>query len=115
MISSKAIMLLITVPITNILLNFAAKNAAKSDGSYLNVLISIPFLLAYLIGTISLIALVAVYHQSINVSQGIVLMGAGSIIGGSVIGMICEKRLLDFPDLFILILITIFYVYRYLK
>ena len=107
-----AIVMIIVVPILNIALNCSLKvNAGKSD-SFLKALLSEKFIYSFIIGVMSILCLLALYSTKIELSRGILLMGAMSIFGGSLYGVIFLEEKLTNIEWAILIFIGALMIYR---
>ena len=73
---------------------------------------STAFLLAFLVGTISLLSIFSLYSLKIELGRAILLMGAASIVGGSLIAVIFFNTTLTSSEYAILALISVLYEYR---
>lgn len=86
--TAKAILFIFAVPLLNIVLGTLARSAGTAPISYWSALRSPAFAAAFAVGTISLLCLVALYKEGVPLYQGFLLMGALSIIGGTLWGVI---------------------------
>lgn len=111
----KTFLYVLAVPAANILLNIAAQATIKPGASYLDALTSKAFVLAFCVCLTSLLAMVAAYQQGLSLGQGILFMGAVSIVGGSIIAMVKDGKLLAYEELFLLAAIVLLFVYRWAK
>ncbi len=82
-----AFAMFLVVPFLNVLLNTLTARAAKESTSIWNALASTNFLLTIIVGTASVTSLVVLYRSGIALPRGILMMGAASILGGSIWGM----------------------------
>lgn len=108
------ILFVLCVAFANIGLNIFTRKAATSTASYSRALTSTDFLIALIIGTCSALSLLAVYRSDLNLSQGILLMGAISIVGGSLIGVFVFGNRLQMGEWFLLAAVIILFGYRWL-
>lgn len=83
----KIVLLLLIVPILNITLNTLAQKTSKQEGSFVAILLTPIFLFALFVGVSSLLVLVTLYRQNVALPRGLLLMGAMSILGGSLWGV----------------------------
>ena len=100
----------IFVGILNIALNSWVKKAAEASSSFTEALLSHSFIIAFVIGLCSILCLLAVYSSKISLSSGILFMGATSIVGGSLYGVLVRGEKLPILEWIILVLIAVFYV-----
>ena len=101
----------------NILLNVLIKRATAEQPSFLAALVSREFLFAYfVVGTASLSGMLAFYffNKGLSFAQGMLFMGAFSVVGGAVLGMVTSKQLLHPVEIMLLCAITAFLVWRYI-
>jgi predicted neutral ceramidase superfamily lipid hydrolase len=103
----------VCVAVANIVMNILVRRAALESGGYLRGLGSLSFLVALAAGTCSILTLLLVYRLNINLAQGILLMGAASIIGGSIIGFVVFRDRLHPIELTLLIAIAFLFVLRW--
>ena len=75
--------LILTVAVLNISLNVATQWTAGNAVGFLDAVKSTRFALAFTIGFLSLLGLIGVYSSGLNLGRGILLMGAVSILGGT--------------------------------
>lgn len=75
------------VPVLNIILNTLTARVAKDTDSLWQAVSSSTFFLTILVGTASVTSLVLLYKSGVALPRGILLMGAMSILGGSLWGM----------------------------
>jgi hypothetical protein len=105
------------VAIANILLNtFTSKAAAESE-AWLKTFGTLSFGLAFIIGTISLLLMTTLYHvgrqSAFGMANGILLMGALSIIGGTLVGYFFRGSTVHWSEWTLLVLIACFITVRY--
>ena len=84
--------LVVAVGTLNVLFNFQAHRAAGRAVSWTHGLATFEFLLLYLIGCTSLVALYTLYSQGVVLARGILLMGTISIIVGTLFGVIVKGK-----------------------
>ncbi|WP_425254428.1 hypothetical protein ACPJXG_12370 [Janthinobacterium sp. NFX145] len=75
------------IPILNIILNTLASKTAKESEDFISAMTSPSFFLTILIGTSSVICMITLYRSGIPLPKGILLMGAMSILIGSLWGI----------------------------
>ncbi len=81
---------IVSVGLLNIGLNIMAKKTAMlDDKTYSQQLLTPEFLFTFLIGMASLLGLLFVYKQEVNLPQAIALMGGVSIVLGALITSYC--------------------------
>ena len=105
--------LIFAVGLLNIAFNVNARIAASAANSWYEGLFTFRFFFYFLIGFTSLLALYTLYFQGIALPRAILLMGAISIIGGTVYGLIKGQRL-DNIELSILLALVALFFYRLL-
>jgi hypothetical protein len=93
-------------------------------GSWASGLLTLTFIAAFVIGCVSLIAafvigcvslitLYTLYRSGIQLGRAILLMGAVSIVGGTLYGLWADPKLkLHVTEWIILLLMTLFFIYR---
>jgi hypothetical protein len=107
---------IICVAIANIALNYAVRAAAQKSGFvYFRALLSYSFIWAFLLGTMSLLLLLRVYSSGIPLAGGIAMMGAISIVGGSLWARVSNNSQLDIAEWLIIGLPLALFVYRIIK
>jgi len=112
--SLKTILLIIVVPILNIGLNFGLKITAQKPGSYIQALSSKNFFYSFAVGVASVLCILALYKTCVPLSRGILLMGAISILGGSLFGVYFRKETLTEVEWIIFVLIAAMLIYRFI-
>lgn len=100
------------VAILNVALNIFASRTANQETNLMGTFISMEFLSAYLIGTLSLISLVLVYRQLSNFTSAIILLAAASTIIGSSYGIFIKKQIPDTIEIVLLAALIFIYIYR---
>ncbi len=101
----KGIIFIIVVSICNIGLNYFVNRTAVNNEPIIKSILTINFLFAFLIGLISILAMLQVYRSQTNLPQGILLMGTVSILIGTLIGSKNHKLLLIEWIIFFVLLI----------
>lgn len=104
----------IGVAIANVAMNFLMSSAAAGKGRYLESLRSPKFFAALIVGIFSALALLYVYSFKINLAQGVLLMGAASIVGGSLFGVVVIGNRLALEEWVLLVLIALLFAYRWM-
>lgn len=79
--------LFLVIPILNIALNTLSLKTARREGDFFDVILSPTFGLTILVGTASVISMVALYRSGVSLPKGILFMGAISILIGSLWGI----------------------------
>jgi len=97
----------------NILLNITARRMIASSSNYYAAIFSTKFVICFMVGMVSLLSLIKVYSFGVSISRGILLMGAISILGGSLIGVLLFKQPLTKIEWAIFSLLSILMVYRW--
>ena len=78
----------VVVPVLNIILNTLTARAAKESASVWDAVSSLTFLTTVIVGTASVTSLIVLYRSGVKLPQGILFMGAASILCGSIWGML---------------------------
>ncbi|MCJ8325148.1 MAG: hypothetical protein MJK06_14805 [Hyphomicrobiales bacterium] len=102
----------IAIGFINVLLNIFIKRAADQPGGFWSNISSITFVMAFLVGTLSLVSIFSLYSLKVDLGRAILLMGAASIVGGSVIAIILFDADFSSLEFVILALIAVFYIIR---
>jgi hypothetical protein len=105
-------LLIFAIPVLNIAFNTLAQRAARSGDGFWRLVTSPSFAAAFVVGCLSLSALIALYRQGISLPRGILFMGAASIIGGSLWGIWYAKVVPSALEIFLLIAISLLLVAR---
>ncbi|MBW1722573.1 MAG: hypothetical protein JRH13_09045 [Deltaproteobacteria bacterium] len=108
-----SILLIVAVSVLNVTLNLMLKKTAGGGGDLLQVLLSNRFLGCLLIGLLSFACLFALYSTGINLSRGILMMGAISILGGSLYGVVVYRENLHPSEWGIFLLLALLIIYRW--
>lgn len=108
---------IIAVSVLNISLNtWALKAAKQGENDFSRSLCTPQFKLAFFFGLCSLFCLLAVYVSNINnLSRGLLLMGATSIVGGTIFGMVVRGDKLTSLEWLLFLVITILFSYRIVR
>jgi hypothetical protein len=104
--------LVIAVGVLNIAFNIQAQRAATHSNSWLDGIITLNFLALFLIGCASLVALYTLYLQQVILARGILLMGAISIVGGTLFGVLARGNRLDAIEWYLVVAIVLLFCYR---
>ena len=110
---SMTILLIVAVSILNVALNLSLKRTAGSGETLLQTIMSGPFVGCLLIGLLSFSSLFALYSTGITLSRGILMMGAVSILGGSLYGVLIYDEKLHASEWLIFSLLTVLLAYRW--
>jgi hypothetical protein len=101
--------------VLNVAMNVVVHSAAHNGSNYLDSLLSWRSLAAMLIGAISLLCLLKVFTYKAGLASGILLLGASSIIGGTLFGIFYQRQYLPKDEMGLFIVITLFYLYRWIS
>jgi glucan phosphoethanolaminetransferase (alkaline phosphatase superfamily) len=104
--------LAISVGLVNIAFNAQAQRAAKSAESWGQGVISLEFLLLFVIGCVSLLLLYTLYSLQVPLARAILLMGAVSIVGGTMFGIAFRGNRIDAIEWCLFGVITLLLCYR---
>ena len=107
------ILLILFVPVLNISLNTSAKMTARKADTYLGALHSYHFLATFTISVLIVLCLLALYWTGIELSRAILIMGAISILGGSLFGVLFYQETLSWIEWFIFLNLTGLIIYRF--
>jgi hypothetical protein len=110
-----SVLFLILVPVFNIALNTFAWRTAKAANTYIDAVFSPLFLLTMCVGTASVLCMVGLYRQEVQLPKGILLMGAMSILGGSLWGVWYSRVHLNVLDWIIFALIAASMIAKFTK
>lgn len=110
-----ALLSVLCVAIANVAMNILVRSAAVQSPSYSRALTSRTFALALVVGTCSVVTLLLVYRLNVNLSQGILLMGAASIVGGSLIGVFVFRTSLHAIEWLLLAVMVLLFVFRWVS
>ncbi len=106
------VIFIIIVGVANIALNIFISKAATLHTSYFEAMKSTTFMIAFLIGTFSILSMLYLYYSKVDLGRAILLMGATSIIGGSLYGILFHGNKFDWAEIVILVFIGSLYSYR---
>jgi hypothetical protein len=101
----------IVIGVLNIAFNVNARLAAGAADTWGAGIFTLQFLIYFIIGCTSLLALYTLYYHGITLTRAIVLMGSVSIIGGTAYGLFKGQRL-DGVEWLLLGVLTILFGYR---
>ena len=107
------VMLIITVSVMNVALNLCLKKTAGLAGGFREAVMSGSFIGCFVVGLISFASLFALYSTGITLSRGILMMGAISILGGSLYGVVFYGERLHTSEWIIFALLTLLLAYRW--
>jgi len=108
------IMLILSVPVINIGIHTAIRNStAQAGGSFSGAFFSYGFLLAFSLGVLLTLCLLALYTSGITLSRAILYMAAISIIGGSLFGVLCLRETLNTVEWLIFVTLSALLLYRF--
>ena len=103
--SARLLIPILVVGVANIALNVFSQAAANQGVGFRSAVASGAFLLALLAGCVSFTGLLWVYQSKVGLASAILLMGAVSILGGALVGiLILGNRLhpVEFALLFVI-------------
>lgn len=103
---------IILVGFLNIAFNVWTRKAAAESDSWLEGILSFPFAVAFTIGTASLLTLFTLYSTKIQLGRAILLMGAVSIIGGTLYGTFVGRQPLTATESGLVVAIGALFLYR---
>jgi len=107
------------VSLANIGLNYLATTAAAAAANWSSIFFTRAFVLAFAVGTASLVFMMTLYYFGKNnqfgMANGILLMGAASIVGGTLIGYFQPGSRVLWSEWTIFALILLFVFIRFLK
>lgn len=109
------IVLIAAVSIGSIGLNILLKKTADKADNFVTAVLSQDFAVAFFVGTCTALLMLAVYLMKIDLARAILLMGALSILGGAVVGVVLFDNRLDAIEWGIFGLLAILYAYRLYK
>ena len=110
----KILLLIIIVSILNIAFNIWLQKAAKySNFNFMDGLLSYNFMVAMLIGTLSALTLLLLYSNRVQLASGVLLMGAISILGGSLFGVLYFNNKLHVTEWAIFFVLSILLIFRF--
>ena len=104
-----------TVSIGSIGLNILLKKTADKADSFINAVLSQDFAVSFLVGTCTALLMLAVYLTTIELARAVLLMGALSILGGTMIGVVVFNNRLDAVEWGIFGILVSLYAYRLYK
>ncbi len=110
---SLSILLIVAVSVLNVALNLSLKKTAGSVDSLSQTIMSGSFVGCLLIGLLSFSSLFALYATGITLSRGILMMGAVSILGGSLFGVFFYNERLHPSEWLIFCLLALLLAYRW--
>ena len=108
-------MLAVVVGLTNLAFNVQTQRAALNASSWGEGIWSLQFLIPFMVGCASLLFLYTLYRQQVQLAQAISFMGAVSIVGGTIFGVVLRGNRLDIIEWCLVSSIALLFVYRLLK
>jgi multidrug transporter EmrE-like cation transporter len=107
--------LAITMGIMNIAFNLQAQRTATDAQSWAEGVVSLQFAVLFAIGCASLLVLYTLYCQKVPLATAVLFMGATSIVGGTLFGVLFRGNRLDLPEWSLITLIGMLFLYRLLR
>lgn len=108
-----SIFLIFAVSVLNVALNLCLKKTAAVPGGASQVLMSRSFMYSFAVGIFSFLSLLALYSTGVTLSRGILMMGAVSILGGSLYGVFFYHETLHLSEWIIFSLLALLLAYRW--
>jgi hypothetical protein len=106
-----------SVAAANILLNALTSKAASESKSWVDVFTTSTFGLALLTGIVSLLLMTTLYYlgrqSTFGMANGVLLMGAMSIVGGTLVGYFIRGSTVHWSEWVLMLLILCFVGIRY--
>lgn len=106
-------LLIVAVSVLNVALNLCLKKTAAGTAGFSQALLSGGFIGCFFIGLLSFAGLFALYSTGITLSRGILMMGAISILGGSLYGVVFFQERLQPIEWGIFLLLALLIAYRW--
>lgn len=106
-------LLIVAVSVLNVALNLCLKKTTAGAVGIPQAWLSWGFIGCLFIGLLSFSGLFALYSTGITLSRGILMMGAISILGGSLYGVVFFKERLQPVEWGIFLLLTLLIIYRW--
>ena len=114
--SGTFIYLAVFIGCLNIILNLLAKHAAAKSVSWPDGLLSGSFFAAFFVGCLSITSMVLFYREAgDSLARGLILMGAVSIVGGSVISIFVFHQSIDLIEKMMVFVIAGLLLIKWLK
>jgi len=107
------IILIFFVPVLNIGLNTAVKKTANASGTFLGAFPSWGLLISYAIAMAIVMCLLGLYASGITLSRAILVMGAVSILGGSLFGVFYYHETLNIVEWMLYAVLSTLLLYRF--
>ena len=108
------IMLILCVPVLNISLNTSIKNTAYNADTLISAIGSHGFLISFFIGMALMLCLLCLYSTGITLSRAILFMGAISILGGSLFGVLFFNETLNRIEWLLFSMLSVLLIYRFI-
>lgn len=103
-------LLCIVVGALNVCMHFFVKKSADSKIPFYKINMDSNFSFAILCGLISVFCIMTIYNsKEVSITQGILVMGASSILIGSLLGLIVQGNKLEHIDILVLVALCIYY------
>ncbi len=109
---SITVFIITAVAVSSIALNILLKRTAENALGFTDALMSVRFALAFAVGTCAALLMLWLYVTRIDLARAILLMGALSIIGGTLIGVMFYRDKLDSVEWLLFGTIVVLYMYR---
>jgi fluoride ion exporter CrcB/FEX len=106
-------LLVFSVGIINVIINIFLSRSAKTSDSFPTAIFNINFLIALIVGMLSILAILYVYKSNLNLAQGVILMGAISIIIGTIYGVVFQNNKISVVEMLIFIILILLYFVRW--
>jgi multidrug transporter EmrE-like cation transporter len=107
------VILILFVPVLNIGLNTAVKKTANTSGTFLGAFPSWGLLISYAIAMAIVLCLLGLYASGITLSRAILIMGAVSILGGSLFGVFYYHETLNIVEWMLFAVLSTLLLYRF--
>ncbi|MGY6281927.1 hypothetical protein ACXIT0_03455 [Methylorubrum extorquens] len=107
------------VSLANIGLNFLIARSASAAVNWQSLFASNAFAVAILLGIVSLSFMSLFYyvgrHNQIGMANGILIMGATSIVGGTLVGYFGQGAQIHWSEWCVLVLLVVFFFLRFAR
>jgi len=113
---TQAIYLAVMVGGLNVLMNYLVKGAAEGSDSGIAGLYSLSFIAAFFVGCASITTMFFFYRVAgDSLARGLILMGAVSTVGGSILSVYVLHHEIDRIEQAILFVIATLLIFKWLK
>ena len=106
------VFIITAIAISSIALNILLKRTADNAPGFADALCSARFAIAFAVGTCAALLMLWLYVTRIDLARAILLMGALSIIGGILIGVMFYRNRLNSVEWLLFGTIVALYLYR---